>query len=224
MNRSFHTIEWKVLGRVGHLTMNQPPSNKMTVEFFNEMTSLKKVIVGSTNLKAIIISGKGRHFSSGADLDELLREISRHKNAESFLKSNYSALHYFETLPLPVISAIRGVCLGSALELALFTHFRFCGDEAVFGLPETTFNLIPGIGGIQRFANLAGRAQALDYILTGRTFDAKTALNLGIVDAVWPKKELVERAVAFATQLPERYEKGMRKVYVSRYRIRDCKR
>ncbi|MBC8487323.1 MAG: enoyl-CoA hydratase/isomerase family protein [Bacteroidetes bacterium] len=209
------------MDRVGHLVMNQPPSNKMTVEFFSEMEALKEVIVGSSKLKAIIISGRGRHFSSGADLDELLLEITHHQDAEPFLTSNYAAIHYVETLPLPVISAIRGVCLGSALELALFSHIRFCSEEAVFGLPETTFNLIPGMGGIQRFASLSGKARALELILTGRTFDAQTALELGIVDAIWPKKELVERAIAFAHQLPERYSMALRKVYVSRYAMRD---
>ena len=210
------------MDQIGHLVMNQPPSNNMTIEFFSEMVVLREVIARSPNLKAIIISGKGRHFSSGADLDELLNEISRHREAETFLKSNYISLSYFETLPLPVISAIKGVCLGSALELALFSHFRFCSEEAVFGLPETTFNLIPGIGGIQRFVNLAGQAKALDYIMTGRTFDAQTAVNLGIVDMILPKLELVERAFEFATWLPENYMPGMREVYVSRYAMRDA--
>jgi len=209
------------MDRIGHLIMNQPPSNKMTVEFFSDMTALKEVILGSSDLKAIIISGQGRHFSSGADLDELLLEISRNRDAETFLRSNYTTLSYFETLPLPVISAIRGVCLGSALELALFSHYRLCSEEAVFGLPETTFNLIPGIGGIQRFANLAGKAKALDYILTGRTFDARIALDLEIVDMLLPKRELVERAVDFAKWLPENYLPGMRRVYLQRYAMRE---
>jgi len=130
-------------------------------------------------------------------------------------------INYFEILSLPVISAIRGICLGSALELALFSHFRFCGEEAIFGLPESTFNLIPGIGGIQRFVSLAGKAQALDYILTGRTFDAPTALNLGVVDMILPRKELLTRAEEFAQWLPENYIPGMRKVYLQRYAMRE---
>jgi len=217
VTRKFDTIDWCVNDQIGHLVLNQPPSNKMTVAFFSEMTDLKGEITGLTSLKALIISGKGRHFSSGADLDELLPEIDRNAGAESFLQSNYTALSYLETLPFPVISVIRGACLGSALELALFSHFRFCGEEAVFGLPETTFNLIPGIGGIQRFAALSRKARALDYILTGRMFDAQRALELGIVDAIWPKIKLVDEAIVFAKQFPGRYEKGMREVYVSRY-------
>jgi len=229
---NFHTIKWSVVDRIGHLVLNQPPSNTMTVEFFREMIELMEVIVHLQELKAIVIYGNNRHYSSGADLDELLQEIAGEDphletgcdgKAVHFLRTNYRALSYFEELPVPVISAIRGVCLGSALELAFFSHFRFCGEEAIFALPETTFNLIPGIGGIQRFAALAGNAGALDYILTGRTFNAQTAVELGIVDAVWPKKELVDRAVQFANKLPERYTRAMREVYISRYAFRDTR-
>ncbi len=230
MSLNFHTIKWSVVDRIGRLVLNQPPSNTMIVEFFREMTELMEVIVHLQELKAIVIYGNGRHFSSGADLDELLQEIAGEdphletgcdEKAVNFLRTNYRALSDFEELPVPVISAIRGVCLGSALELAFFSHFRFCGEEAIFALPETTFNLIPGIGGIHRFAMLAGNAGALDYILTGRTFNAQTALKLGIVDTIWPKKEVVDRAVEFAKKLPERYNKAMRKVYLKRYALRD---
>ena len=218
MTRSYHTLEWSVMDRIGHLVMTQPPSNKMTVEFFRDMNLVKKIILGTPDLKAIILSGKGRHFSSGADLDELLLKINQHAEAETFLQSNYTSLSYFETLQLPVISAIRGVCLGSAMELALFTNYRFCGEDTVFGLPETTFNLIPGIGGIRRFVNLSGKARALDYILTGRTFSSEIALDLGIVDMILPKRELLSQAVDFAKWLPERYLPVMRRVYLERYK------
>ena len=214
---TFHTIKWNIVDRIGHLVLNQPPSNTMTLLFFREMAELMDVIIHLQELKGIVIYGNGRHYSSGADLDELLREIAGERKAEQFLRTNYRALSYFEELPVPVISAIRGVCLGSAFELALFSHFRFCGEDAVFALPETTFNLIPGVGGIQRFARHAGNARALDYILTGRTFDATAALELGLTDQIWPKKEVIERAIEFAQNLPEKYSCSMRKVYLRRF-------
>lgn len=189
----------------------------MTVEFFGDMSTLKEIILNKTDLKGIIISGKGRHFSSGADLEELLHLITVNPDPDSFLISNYTSLSYLESLSFPVISAIRGVCLGSAMELALFSHYRFCGEEAVFGLPETTFNLIPGIGGIHRFAILTGKARALDYILTGRTFDAQTAFDLGIADMIMPRHELMVQAENFVRWLPENYNPDLRNVYLQRY-------
>jgi len=218
MSLSFHTIDWILKEGTGHLVLNQPPSNYMNLEFFHEMLELKGTIENLTDTEAIIIYGKGRHYSSGADLDELLQEIAGRDDANDFIRTHYTAISFLESMPVPVISAIRGVCLGSAMELALFSHFRFCGEDAVFGLPETTFNLIPGIGGVQRFAGLSGNSRALDYILTGRTFDAQTALELGIVDTIWPKKEVVERSVEFGKQIPKSYHPGMKKVYLKRYR------
>ncbi len=226
MSLTFHTIKWSVVDQIGHLVLDQPPSNTMTVQFFQEMTALRDVVVHLQELKGLVIYGSGRHYSSGADLDELLREIAGKSTqvdtdydnqGELFLRNNYKALSYFEELRFPVISAIRGVCLGSALELALFSHFRFCGEDAIFALPETTFNLIPGIGGIQRFAKHAGNARTLDYILTGRTFDAAEALDLGLVDHVFPKKEIIESSVEFIRQLPENYTQSMREVYLKRF-------
>lgn len=217
MNDSLHTVEWIVEDHIGHLVMNQPPANSMTGEFFHDMGMLKKVIMAIPDLKAILIYGKGRHFSSGADLDELLLMISSGKKAWGSLMTNYTAISFFESLPCPVISLIKGVCLGSAFELALFSHFRFCSNEAVFGLPETTLNLIPGIGGIQRFANLAGKATALDFILTGRTFDAKTACSIGVVDKILPKQELLIKSTEFARWLPENYNPALKSIYLERY-------
>jgi len=216
-NLQLNTIEWKVDGRIGHLIMVNEPSNTMSMEFFREMGVVKDMILKNPRLKAILIYPRGRHFSSGVDLDELLREISRHPEAEKYLQSNYASLSFLETLPIPVISVITGVCLGSALEMALFSHFRFCGETAVMGLPETTFNLIPGIGGIRRFANLAGRVNALDFVLTGRTFDARTALDLGLVDLLIPRKKLIEKALEFALWLPGNYVQEMKQVYLKRY-------
>lgn len=216
-NLQLNTIELKVDGRIGHLIMVNEPSNTMSMEFFREMGVVKDVILKNQELKAILIYSRGRHFSSGVDLDELLREISGHPEAEKFLQSNYASLSFLEMLTIPVISVITGVCLGSALEMAFFSHFRFCSEAAVLGLPETTFNLIPGIGGIRRFASLAGTINALDFILTGRTFDALTALNLGLVDLLRPRKKVIEEAGKFAHWLPGNYVQEMKQVYLKRY-------
>lgn len=197
--------EWTIIEGTGLLTLNQPPSNTMTMAFFREMKAILEWIPANHGLKAIVISGHGRHYSSGADISELLG----HVNPQTMLE-NYQALMMLEQLKIPVISAIRGVCLGSAFELALCSHFRICAPDAVLGLPESTFNLMPGIGGIQRMAALTGRAKAIELILRGITFSAGDALAMGLVDAVAPKAEVMPLAIAFANALPERVSKADR--------------
>ena len=177
------------------------------------------------NLKAIVISGQGRHFSSGAQLDELLNLVNgertrtqdeRVKSLPDFLNRNFETFLFFEKVNIPVISAIRGACLGSALEFTLFTHYRFCGEDAVFGLPETTFNLLPGIGGISRIAMLSGKSRTLELVLKGNTFSAEEALKLKIVDKILPKKKVVELAIDFAGSIMNDYRKGKEKLFIQK--------
>jgi enoyl-CoA hydratase/carnithine racemase len=205
-------IQWTIDHGIGQLTLNQPPSNTMTMGFFQEMQVLMREISGNRELRAIIISGSGRHFSSGADISELLGHVDN-----STMLENYRAFVQLEQLNIPVISAIRGVCLGSAFELALFSHFRIAAEDAVLGLPESTFNLMPGIGGIQRVSALAGKARAIEIILRGITFSATDALEMGLVDAVVPRNEVFPRAIAFANALPRNAGQADRAIILYKY-------
>jgi enoyl-CoA hydratase/carnithine racemase len=162
--------------------------------------------------------GRDRHFSSGADLDDLLGSL-RGREAGPLLLDNLSSFRFFENLPVPVVAAIRGVCLGSGLELALFCHARICGAGAVLGLPETGFGLIPGCGGILNLAALAGRQRALETVLTGASFGAEEALAWNVVDAVVPKKDVVGSAVRLVERIHAHggYDRGRVRAYVGRF-------
>lgn len=103
-------------------------------------------------------------------------------------------------LPIPVIAAIHGACLGGGLEMALACHSRICTDDVktVLGLPEVQLGLLPGSGGTQRLPCLIGVSTALDMILTGKQLRAKQALKVGLVDEVVPQTILLEAAVELA--------------------------
>jgi enoyl-CoA hydratase len=184
----------------------------MTMDFFREMRDLVNKIKYAPGLKAIIIHGHGRHFSSGADINELLDNVD-----EQAMLENHRLFAQMEQFKIPVISAIRGVCIGSAFELALFSHFRICSEDAVLGLPESNFNLMPGIGGIQRVARLAGSAKAIEITLRGNTFPAEDALKMGLVDVVVPKGEVLPLALIFARELPENIDIEYRAFYLHKY-------
>jgi len=206
------TLQWTIEQGIGRLTLNQPPSNTMTMGFFREMQRLMHEIPATQGLRAIVISGNGRHFSAGADIAELLSHVDNQT-----MRENYQAFMRLEQMEIPVISAIRGVCLGSAFELALFSHFRICAEDAVLGLPESTFNLMPGIGGIQRVAALTGKAKAIELILRGITFTAADALEMGLVDAVVPRGEVIPLSLAFANALPLNAQKAERAICIYKF-------
>lgn len=207
MTPTFQTISWHIDDGIAQLVLNQPPTNKMNKIFFEELKTLYHELITNTDLKAIIISGKGRHFSAGADLDEMLQRIlaehNDHKPPE-FLLNNSAIFNFFENLSIPVIAAISGVCIGSGLELALSCHFRFCEEGALLALPESTFNLMPGCGGTQLLTRLAGFSKAVEIILEGRNLSPEEALSLGIIDKITPRKQVVQIATNFAKEITEK--------------------
>ena len=223
---AFSTLAFHLTDGIGLLMLSTPPSNKMSPLFFREFDAVINQIKDNPVVKAFVISGAGRHFSSGADLSLLREEIIRNDKLQDgqmeqtvpgSLVRNYQSFLALEALPVPVIAAIRGVCLGSALELALFSHFRFCSEEAVFGLPETTFNLIPGIGGMMRMLELSGKAVALEYILRGKTFGASEAREIGLVDQLLPRHDLLPVAIDFAAKIPTNYHPVKKSRYLKNY-------
>jgi len=225
MQLIYNTIKFTLDDGIGHLVLSQPPSNAMTLEFFLELGILVGKMQEMQSLKAIIISGEGRHFSSGAALNELLGLADIPSKGENqrngtvlmdLLNRNLDAFLFFEQTEIPVISAIRGACLGSAFELAIFSHFRFCSEDAVIGLPETTFGLIPGIGGISGVAALAGKSIAMELILRGNTFTGLEALKMNLVDGIFPKKQVVASSIEFARSIIRNYNKRKKNLYLQR--------
>jgi len=217
-------INWEVDSEIGFLIFNNPPGNEMTPEFYHQLEQLTLSIIPKSKAKAIIIMGSGRHFSSGAELNSLFEIVAKNSCNEqtkpiesdsSKLSQNLKTFNYFRQLGIPVIAAIRGVCVGAALELAMFCHFRICADGAVLGLPESTYGLIPGIGGIQNMVALAGQAKAIELILKGNTCSAKQALQWGIVDFVVSKKILMEVAVNIANVSATDYKIYLKKEYLN---------
>ncbi|MCX6285737.1 MAG: enoyl-CoA hydratase/isomerase family protein [Bacteroidetes bacterium] len=222
----YSTIRLVLEEGIGQLELNTPPSNAMTMEFFTEFTSVLEFVKNHHAFRALIISGHGRHFSSGADVPVLLREIldkaetdkkGRLTKVPDFLSNNYKSLLMLESFRIPVISAIRGVCLGSALELALFSHFRLCGQDAVFGLPEASFNLVPGLGGIYKLCCISGQALALERVLKGSTFTSIDAMKYRIVDKVVPKKALLSTSSDFAKEVMQDFRVEKRALYIKKY-------
>jgi enoyl-CoA hydratase/carnithine racemase len=181
-------------------------------------------------LKAIVISSKGRHFSSGANVEELLEQAGTpgernhaemKENWNTISERNSRSFLFFEETEIPVIAAIRGVCIGCAFELAMFSHFRFCGEDAVFGLPETTFNLMPGLGGIRKIAALCGQAKAIELLLKGNTFGAEEAQLNHLVDKIVPRRKVVEFSMAFARKVMKNYKKQKASLYLRQIPLDD---
>ena len=174
-------IVFEKLGRIAILKISNPPQNYLKspsfipIDFLNELSKQE-------DINGILISGVGRHFSAGADVNNLfeLAKDSNHLTKE--MSDGAELLEAISSLHIPIVAAINGVCWGGGLEIALACHIRIASAKALFAFPEVNSNLMPGLGGIYRVTNLTGTADTLALLMSGETFDAERALQLHIVD------------------------------------------
>lgn len=194
MSSPHFTLERR--GDVAHLVLDRPPKNELGWSFFEELAGLVEGVLSGLVVRGLVLSGRGRHFSSGSDVNELLDKAAPGPDCASIetWEANARHLRSLGDLPYPVVAAMGGCCLGSGLELALSCHYRVAADNAVLALPETQLGLMPGCGGTVALTRLLGPARALEIILSGRLIGAQEALALGLVDRVVPRKALIDTA------------------------------
>lgn len=167
-------------------------------------TSTGGAAASETPVRAVvIISGKENDFIAGADI-KVLSQVTTADEAAALSRQGQIGFQRLADMPVPVVAAIHGNCLGGGLELALACHARVATDhpKTKLGLPEVQLGLIPGAGGTQRLPRLIGLQAALDLILTGKRVPARKARKLGLVDEVTPpavlRQAAIERALALA--------------------------
>lgn len=190
---------WEKTGDIGLLSLNNPPENFIREPEFIGIEQIRKILSDIT-LKGIIINGTGRHFSAGANLENL-REMARD---EALLNKKISEgkelLTIFRNLNIPVIAAVRGVCFGAGLEIALACHIRVCSENALFAFPEANHGIMPGLGGTVMLSKIMGEGKSAEIILTSEIVNSQKALELKLADHVVPVKELM----SFSLNLMER--------------------
>ncbi len=194
---------------VAHLILDRPPKNELGWEFFEHLASLTERVLPGLEVRGLVISGRGRHFSSGSDVSELLVKASDGAGCAPVdaWETNAWAMRALSALPYPVVAAISGCCLGSGLELALACHYRVAAENALLALPEAQLGLMPGCGGTVALSRLVGHSAALEMIITGRFVDAAEALAMGLLDRVVPRKELLSAAERLVLRPRDAFER-----------------
>ncbi len=191
--------EWEIVDNFGILTINNPPQNFLTEPEIVELPDLQRWTSNET-LRGLIVQGKGRHFSAGADKNNILTAPDEEGIRKNLTKGKI-VLDYLRDLPIPTVAAIRGVCMGGGLEVALSCHIRVCSDKSLFAFPESGLGIMPGLHGTIKLPGIVGMAQAMEMILTGKTLDAQEALRLKLVDFVVPAQEVFNFSVDLLKRL-----------------------
>ncbi len=212
------TINWKTEDKIAYLTLVSAPENKMDSVFFEEFNTTISKIEGYQKLRGLIIQSEGRHFSSGADVEELASvfKSSKQKIPPSIGK-NSEAFKILNKLEIPVVACIKGICYGSGLELALCANFRVALKNSVLCLPEAGFGMMPGLGGIYNSFQCMGTARALEFVLTGNSLSAEEALMYGLVDLIVGKDELLDKAKKLVHLSSDNYRKELKPIYLKEF-------
>lgn len=144
----------------------------------------------SDGVKAVVICGANGNFSAGADITEF----------DGFMKEPLAGLlNFVENSTIPVVAAINGYALGGGFELALSCHYRLASANAVLGFPEVKLGMLPGAGGTQRFPRLVGLDAAMEWIASGKQYNASDASELGVFDRIVPEgTDVISEAISFA--------------------------
>jgi len=196
---SYQFLQLEIAEKIALISLNNPPGNSLKMGLLQDLDRVIDEQHANPDVKVLIITGAGKTFASGADIEEIGKLNSAHqaKDMSSFGQKVFLKL---ETGPKPVIAAINGFCLGGGLELAMSCHMRIASDRALMGLPEISLGIIPGFGGTQRLPRIVGMSKATQMILAGDQVRSEEALVIGLVNMVVPKDTLIDEAKKLASK------------------------
>ena len=160
-------------------------ANKLGREVIQELlgcvTGLR-ARAGEGEIQRLVIRGNEKFFSVGADLNQIAQLAG--PKAFEFSRLGQKLMLAIDQFPVPVIAAIRGYCMGGAMDLVLACHYRIASPDAVFGHRGASLGLITGWGGTQRLPRLIGTARALQMFLLAEMVNAEEAKRIGLVDEI----------------------------------------
>jgi len=195
---SYDTIAASVEDKIGIVQLNRPEAfNALNDHLLSELADVLKHFVKDDEVRCIIIAGGEKAFCAGADLKEMVTRGPK-DILDRFTSSIFGLLRH---CPKPTIAAVSGYCFAGGCELALACDMIVASDTAKFGQPEINVGIIPGAGGTQRWTRTAGKARAMEIVLTGAPIDARKAMEWGIVNRVVPFEELLNEAKRLAATI-----------------------
>jgi 2-(1,2-epoxy-1,2-dihydrophenyl)acetyl-CoA isomerase len=201
---TYETVIWEQSGAVGRLTLNRPETlNAWTRQFGAELLSVVQHEAAEDSIRAVLITGSGRGFSSGADLR------AGFDPADDGKPDIYKELHEIyhpviagvRRLPKPVVAAVNGPAVGIGCSLALACDLIMAAESAYFGLAFVNIGLMPDGGSTAFVPPAVGRARAFQMALLGERIPAPQALEWGLVNWVHPDERLMDEAWALARRL-----------------------
>ena len=206
------SLSVEITNAVAVLTLNDPPYNRMSLEFMDELEGEVESLAENTEVRAVMFTSSGlENFSVGMNLKQLPEGIRKRGSAEALFEQRLRVIRSIETMGKPWVATLFGYCLGGGLEIPLGCHFRLAADEgAQIGLPELDLGAVPSWGGSARLIKFVGEHHAIDMILRAKKISGQEAHRIGLVHEVWPLGELKDKAFELAVSLAKMPSQAVR--------------
>lgn len=192
---SYQTFDISIDGHIAHLQLNRPNErNSMNKAFWQEFPQAIRELDSSGEIRALVISSSGKHFSAGMDLEVFSNPDPKLFNGEAGRRAEnirrlvgqlQDCFNVLEEVRMPVLTAIQGGCIGGALDLVCAADMRYCTEDAYFTIKETELGMTADLGTLQRLPTLIAPGLARELAYTARKFPAQEALSAGLVNQVF---------------------------------------
>lgn len=184
-------------GAIALLTLDRPKAlNALSTAMLEALATSIAEVAADASVRALVLTGEGRAFAAGADIEEMSAMSAL--QAEAFSRLGHDTFGALEALDVPTIAAVNGFALGGGCEMALSCDWIYASQKALFGQPEVGLGLIPGFGGTSRLARRVGIAWAKELVLTGSNIKADEAHRIGLANRLFEPDALLDGALAAA--------------------------
>lgn len=212
MTGTYETIEFSTTNHVGWLRLNRPDKlNSFTIKMWRELGAIGKELQDDADLRALVVIGNGRAFSSGIDtsvftgggasIEDGVEETTHSDPTVNGILRTQDAYTWLENARYPTIAAVHGYAYGAGLQLALACDIRVFAHGAKVGLLEHKYGILPDLGGTQRLPRVVGAGKAKELIWTAARIDAEEAYRIGLCEQLVTPDELETAAASLAATI-----------------------
>ncbi|BFH72843.1 enoyl-CoA hydratase-related protein [Sulfurisphaera javensis] len=193
-----NTVIYEIKDNIAIVRLNRPEKlNALNMEMVWDFVNVFNELEKNKDVKVVIITGSGRAFCAGADVNEMAN-----MKVEDIVRVGHMPMwERLRTFRKPVIAALNGLTVGGGLELAMACDIIIASENAQLGQPEINLGIIPGAGGTQRLTRTIGKYKGMEMVLTGKLISAWEAYRRGLVVKVVPEEALLDEAIRLAKEI-----------------------
>lgn len=207
----YQAFRVELADNIAHVQINRPEKvNAMNAAFWSEIIEIFRWIDDTDDVRVVVISGAGKHFSSGIDLmllasvaTELGKDVGRNARLlRRKILQMQASFNAVDTCRKPVLAAIQGYCIGGAIDLISACDMRYAAEDAQFSIKEIDMGMAADVGTLQRLPRIIGDGMLRELAYTGRTIGAEEARSIGLVNRVYADTpSLLEGVMGIAREI-----------------------